>query len=111
MRAGALCQRRVRRSATVEKTLPENRRQARFADLVASHDELLEAARGNGGTIRLQKNLADRAFSGLVGGLSKISPLATVLDSSPYDRAMRRIHNYMKDSESFRNDQSDYRQR
>ena len=81
-----------------------------FADLVASHDELLQAARGNGGKIRLQKNLADRAFSGLVGGLGKIIPLATVLDSSPYDRAMRRIHNYMKDSESFRNDQSDYRQ-
>jgi hypothetical protein len=81
-----------------------------FADLVANHGELLEAARGSKSKIRLQKNLADRAFSSLVKGLSKVNPLATVVDSSPYDRAMRRIHNYMKDSENFRNDLSDYRQ-
>ena len=81
-----------------------------FADLMENHSELLDAARGGSNAIKLDKGVADKAFSGLVDGLSKLNPLAKVLDSSPYDRAMRRIHNYMKDTDSFVNDLSDYQQ-
>jgi hypothetical protein len=46
----------------------------------------------------------------MIRSLSKIYPLARVIDSSPYDRSMRRIHNQMKESPSFRDDQRDYRE-
>ncbi len=36
--------------------------------------------------------------------------IANVLDSSPYDRAMRRFHNYMKDDPAFRDSQDGYRE-
>lgn len=54
--------------------------------------------------VSIAKSGADRAFSAVVAGLTHLNPLATVLDSSPYDRAMRRLHNYMKDDEGFRSD-------
>ncbi len=57
---------------------------------------------------RIEKSFTDRAFSSLIGGLARLNPLARVLDSSPYDRAMRRLHNYMKDSEAFRSDARGY---
>lgn len=81
-----------------------------FADLFARHAALAEAARGKARRIRLEKSLGDKLYSGVVGGLSKIYPLLEVVDSSPYDRAMRRIHNYMKDTESFRTDTTGYRE-
>lgn len=57
---------------------------------------------------RLTKGPKDRALSGLVQGLAHLNPLARVLDTSPYDRAMRRLHNYMKDNAAFREDRRDY---
>jgi hypothetical protein len=57
---------------------------------------------------RIEEGAADHAFSALIGGLARVNPLARVLDSSPYDRAMRRLHNYMKDSEAFKTDQRGY---
>ena len=48
----------------------------------------------------MDKGFADRCFSGLV----------KVFDSSPYDRSMRRIHNYMKESLEFRENLSEYRE-
>src|ERR1022692_3775230 len=54
------------------------------------------------------KSAPDRAFSRMVGGLAHITPLARVLDSSPYDRAMRKLHNFMKDTSTFRDDQRSY---
>jgi hypothetical protein len=57
---------------------------------------------------RLIKGPADRALSALVRGLAYLNPLARVLDTSPYDRTMRRLHNYMKDSVAFREDRRDY---
>ncbi len=59
-------------------------------------------------TVRLNKAASDRAFSRIVGGLAHVYPLARVLDSSPYDRAMRRLHNFMKDTATFRDDQRGY---
>lgn len=60
--------------------------------------------------VGIAKTGADRAFSRLVAGLARLYPLATVLDSSPYDRAMRRLHNYMKDDASFRADATGYQE-
>jgi hypothetical protein len=57
---------------------------------------------------RIDKGFGDHAFSALIGGLARLNPLARVLDSSPYDRAMRRLHNYMKDSEAFKTDSRGY---
>ena len=58
--------------------------------------------------VKLSKGAPDRALSGVVGGLARLNPLARVLDTSPYDRAMRRLHNYMKDDAAFRQDRRDY---
>jgi len=58
--------------------------------------------------IRIQENFADRLFSLWIRSLAHVNPLARVLDSSPYDRAMRRLHNYMKDNESFKADREGY---
>jgi 3-deoxy-D-manno-oct-2-ulosonic acid (Kdo) hydroxylase len=58
--------------------------------------------------LRIRKNAADRAFSLAVRALAQLNPLARVLDSSPYDRAMRQLHNYMKDSEAFKADVRGY---
>jgi hypothetical protein len=60
--------------------------------------------------VSIDKGGADRAFSAMVAGLAYLNPLATVLDSSPYDRAMRRLHNYMKDDEGFKRDLNGYQE-
>ncbi|MBM2854695.1 MAG: hypothetical protein HW417_1623 [Steroidobacteraceae bacterium] len=60
--------------------------------------------------VSITKGGADRAFSAVVAGLARLNPLATVLDSSPYDRAMRRLHNYMKDDEAFKRDLTGYQE-
>jgi hypothetical protein len=71
----------------------------REAGLIDSHGRL---------ALRLTKNAADRALSSVVGGLAHLNPLARVLDTGPYDRAMRRLHNYMKDDPAFRQDRRGY---
>ena len=58
--------------------------------------------------LRIRKNPADHAFTLTVRALSRLNPQAQSLDSSPYDRAMRRLHNYMKDSETFKADPRGY---
>lgn len=58
--------------------------------------------------MRIDKRLPDRAFSLAIGALARLNPLARALDSTPYDRAMRRLHNYMKDSERFKRDERGY---
>jgi hypothetical protein len=51
----------------------------------------------------LQASLAERMYSAGVRGISKMGlPLVQFLDTSPYDRAMRKFHNYMKDDPAFR---------
>lgn len=58
----------------------------------------------------LQKGLPDHLRTALLKGLSSIGlPLVQVLDSSPYDRLMRRFHNFMKDSDEFKH-QEGYRE-
>ena len=53
-------------------------------------------------TPTLERGLGGRFRTSLLNGMAKIGmPLATVLDSSPYDRVMRKFHNYMKDTPEF----------
>jgi hypothetical protein len=80
-----------------------------FEDIIARYGAragLLDDA----GRLRLniEKRGGDRVVSALVAGLAHLNPLATVLDTSPYDRAMRRLHNYMKDDAEFRADMAGY---
>ena len=58
--------------------------------------------------MRIEKRGGDRLVSALVAGLARLNPLATVIDTSPYDRAMRRLHNYMKDDPGFLADMEGY---
>ena len=53
-------------------------------------------------TPSLERGLGGKFRTSLLHGLAKVGlPMATVLDSSPYDRVMRRFHNYMKDTPAF----------
>jgi hypothetical protein len=60
--------------------------------------------------VRIDRQGADRARSFAVGALAVVNPLARQLDSSPYDRAMRKLHLYMKDSPRFKSDRRDFEQ-
>ena len=53
----------------------------------------------------LNKGPLDHAWTGLVQTLALAAPILKVLDSSPYDRVMRRFHNYMKDTPDFQREQ------
>jgi len=79
-----------------------------FAECMRRYPELWDAANKGRPAIGLEKNFADRLFSGSVAALSRALPLARNIDSSPYDRAMRRIHNCMKESNGFRDNDADY---
>jgi hypothetical protein len=81
-----------------------------FEELMRRHSPLWDAARAGRPRVPVTKGPLDRAFSGLIAGASKLYPLFQVIDSSPYDRSMRRIHNYMKETPAFQEDQSDYRE-
>lgn len=60
---------------------------------------------------RLDKNAIDRLRSSAIRGISRLGlPMASVLDSSPYDRVMRRFHNFMKDTPEFQQDPAGYRE-
>lgn len=76
-----------------------------FASLLERYGQaagVLDATGRPSGAI--DKRGADHMFSGLIAGLARLNPSARVLDSSPYDRLMRRFHNYMKDDPAFRED-------
>ena len=55
----------------------------------------------NAGAGYLSKGPLDYTWTGLVKILALGVPILKVLDSSPYDRAMRKFHNYMKDTPEF----------
>jgi hypothetical protein len=81
-----------------------------FGALLARHRELVEAAKGGRERVVLEKGPLDRLYSGLVGAVGRVYPLAQVIDSSPYDRSMRRIHNYMKENPAFRDSREGYQE-
>jgi hypothetical protein len=45
--------------------------------------------------------LPERIYSGVLQAAGRAFPMARVIDTSPYDRRMRRFHNWMKDTKSF----------
>jgi len=49
----------------------------------------------------MDEGVLDRLRTSLSKGASALVPSAKFIDSSPYDRAMRRFHNYMKDTPAF----------
>lgn len=76
----------------------------------ASNGAFPELFAGLGREAGLHEDLAHSLERGLVGklrtatlaGIGKLGiPLAPMLDSSPYDRVMRKFHNYMKDTPTF----------
>jgi hypothetical protein len=81
-----------------------------FSALLERHRELVDAAKGGRDRVVLEKGPFDRLYSGMVTALSKVYPLFQVIDSSPYDRSMRRIHNYMKENPSFRDSREGYQE-
>jgi hypothetical protein len=81
-----------------------------FGALLGRHRELIEAAKGGRDRMVLDKGPLDRLYSGMVTALSKVYPLFQVIDSSPYDRSMRRIHNYMKENPAFRDSREGYQE-
>ena len=81
-----------------------------FGTLLARHRELLDAAKGGRARVVLAKGPLDRLYSGLVSAVARVYPLFQVIDSSPYDRSMRRIHNYMKENPAFRDSREGYQE-
>jgi hypothetical protein len=81
-----------------------------FRDIMSRHPELWQAAKGGKPRVRIDKGPLDRLYSGFIGTLGKLYPLFRVIDSSPYDRSMRRIHNFMKENPSFRDNPAGYQE-
>ena len=70
------------------------------------------AAAGIAGAHLLERGALDHLRTGLLKGLVKIGVKeAMIVDSSPYDRLMRRFHNYMKDTPEFQEQMQYFRRR
>ena len=69
-----------------------------------------EAGIANGAPLKLDEGVIDRLRTGAARALGAVIPPARLLDSSPYDRAMRRFHNYMKDTPSFQSMADNHRE-
>ncbi|HJR71525.1 MAG TPA: Kdo hydroxylase family protein [Gammaproteobacteria bacterium] len=81
-----------------------------FNAIMSRHPEIWTAAARGQARVRVDKGPLDRFYSGLLGAVGKLYPLVRVIDSSPYDRSMRRIHNFMKESSSFRDSREHYQE-
>lgn len=72
-----------------------------FPELFQVHGERAGLGYANAGADYLSKGPLDHFRTGLIKMLATGVPILKVLDSSPYDREMRKFHNYMKDTPSF----------
>jgi 3-deoxy-D-manno-oct-2-ulosonic acid (Kdo) hydroxylase len=81
-----------------------------FQSVMGKHTELWQAARAGKTRVPTQKGPLDKLYSGLLRQIGNVYPLVRVIDSSPYDRSMRRIHNHMKEVPSFRDSREGYRE-
>jgi hypothetical protein len=81
-----------------------------FVALMERHAGLRAAARDGRSRVSIDKGPMDRLYSGLVSGVGRIYPLVRVVDSSPYDRSMRRVHNFMKEDAGFRDSREHYQE-
>lgn len=74
----------------------------RFPELYERYGSVANIRPDRVGAHYLEKGPLDHLRSGLLNGIASVGlPTAKVLDSSPYDRLMRRFHNFMKDTPSF----------
>jgi hypothetical protein len=67
-----------------------------FAELFEKHGAEAGVRTGD-----LEPGLPERALSGALKLAARAFPMARVLDTSKYDRRMRRFHNWMKDTPAF----------
>jgi hypothetical protein len=67
-----------------------------FAELLQQHGAEAGVLGG-----KLDPGVAERALTAALRAARGAFPMARVVDSSPYDRRMRRFHNWMKDTPSF----------
>jgi hypothetical protein len=81
-----------------------------FRSLMSRYPELWDAARGGKQRVGIDKGPMDKLYSGFIGAVGKLYPLFRVIDSSPYDRSMRRIHNFMKENPIFRDNPEGYQE-
>jgi hypothetical protein len=77
---------------------------------MSRHPEIWTAAARGQARVRIDKGPLDRLYSGLLGAVGRLYPLVRVIDSSPYDRSMRRIHNFMKENLGFRDSREHYQE-
>jgi hypothetical protein len=73
-----------------------------FEELLQLHGRKAGLITENRIANRLEPGKAERAFSGALALGAKVWPSLRMVDTSPYDRLMRRFHNYMKDDPAFR---------
>ena len=81
-----------------------------FNALMSRHRELWTAAARGKDRVSLDKGPLDKLYSGVVKAVGTVYPIVRVIDSSPYDRSMRRIHNYMKENPAFRDSRDGYQE-
>jgi hypothetical protein len=81
-----------------------------FGAIMSRYPELWEAAKGGKPRVTVDKGPLDKLYSGLIDAVGKLYPLVRVIDSSPYDRSMRRIHNFMKENPVFRDNPAGYQE-
>lgn len=72
-----------------------------FPELFAEHGKRAELDYEYAGPGYLRKGMLDHLLTGMINVAALGVPVLKVLDSSPYDREMRKFHNYMKDTPEF----------
>jgi len=81
-----------------------------FRACMSRNPGLWDAAKGGKPTVAIDKGPLDKLYSGFISAVGRLYPLVRVIDSSPYDRSMRRIHNFMKENPSFRDNPEGYQE-
>jgi hypothetical protein len=82
-----------------------------FPDLYRRYGDEARIVPANGEDGRaMDEGLLDRLRTSFSKGASALVPSAKFIDSSPYDRAMRRFHNYMKDTPAFQSTPEGHRE-
>lgn len=73
-----------------------------FRDVYRRFGRAAKIAPPDGQARNLSAGSINRLYSGLLGTVARAGfPMAALADTSPYDRLMRRFHNYMKDTTAF----------
>ncbi len=73
-----------------------------FPELYAKYGEAAGITSAQRWSQSLEKGPLDHVRTRLLKGIADLGlPIAMLLDSSPYDRVMRRFHNFMKDTPEF----------